>query len=258
MQQAGSLGRLILAFANTPMQYARLIGKAIDDIKNRRGSWKASVSKVIHYTLMQNLIFTATQQALFAIGFGDLDDEDEEEKLTRSANSMLDSLLRGLGFAGAVTSVIKNAILKGVKESKENTPEYEEIVYEFLKLSPPLSSKVSRVRQFGRTLSWNMDDVNAMGWDIQNPGFLAAANLISAAFNLPIDRLIIKAKNIDDSMANDLAMWERLFLLGGWQAYELGADKKIRPPKKRGRKGKKKFNPAVINGGVKINGVKLN
>jgi len=258
MQQAGSLGRLILAFANTPMQYARLIGKAIDDIKNRRGNWKASVSKVIHYTLMQNLIFTATQQALFAIGFGDLDDEDEEEKLTRSANSMLDSLLRGLGFAGAVTSVIKNAILKGVKESKENTPEYEEIVYEFLKLSPPLSSKVSRVRQFGRTLSWNMDDVSAMGWDIQNPGFLAAANLISAAFNLPIDRLIIKAKNIDDSMANDLAMWERLFLLGGWQAYELGADKKIRPPKKRGRKGKKKFNPAVINGGVKINGVKLN
>merc|ERR1712018_919182 len=80
MQQAGPLGRLILAFANTPMQYARLIGKAIDDLKNRRGNWKASVSKVIHYSIMQNLIFTATQQALFAIGMGDFDEEDKEQK----------------------------------------------------------------------------------------------------------------------------------------------------------------------------------
>ena len=59
-------------------------------------------------------------------------------------------------------------------------------------------------------------------------------------------------------MSSELDMWERLFLLGGWQAYELGADKKIRPPKNRGRKRKKKFNPAVISGGVKIKGVKLN
>ncbi len=258
MQQAGSLGRLILAFANTPMQYARLIGKAVDDIKNRRGNWKASVSKAIHYSLMQNLIFTATQQALFAIGFGDIDDEEEERKITNTANGMLDTLLRGLGFAGAVASAIKNAILKANKESKESTPEYEEIAYELLRLSPPLSSKVGKVRKFGRTLSWDMDKIKTMGWDIQNPGFLAAANLISAAFNLPIDRLITKAKNIDDAMSSDLAMWERMFLLGGWQAYELGVEKEIRPPKRRGRKRKKKFNPAVINGGVKINGVKLN
>ena len=258
MQQSGSLGRLILAFANTPMQYARLIGKAIDDIKNRRGNWKSSVSKVIHYSLVQNIIFTATQQALFAIGMGDLDDEEEERKITNTANNMLDSLLRGLGFMGAVTSVIKNAILKGFKESEKDSPKYEEIAYEFLRLSPPLSSKVSRVKSFGKTMSWNMDEMSSMGWDIQNPGFLAAAQLVSAAFNLPIDRLIVKAKNIDDAMSSELDMWERLFLLGGWQAYELGADKKIRPPKKRGRKRKKKFNPAVISGGVKIKGVKLN
>ena len=107
-------------------------------------------------------------------------------------------------------------------------------------------------------MSWNMDEMSSMGWDIQNPGFLAAAQLVSAAFNLPIDRLIVKAKNIDDAMSSELDMWERLFLLGGWQAYELGVDKKIRPPKNRGRKRKKKFNPAVISGGVKIKGVKLN
>ncbi|MAO22504.1 MAG: hypothetical protein CMJ25_17290, partial [Phycisphaerae bacterium] len=36
-QQAGPLGRVILAFANTPAQYARLMQKAASDLKNRRG-----------------------------------------------------------------------------------------------------------------------------------------------------------------------------------------------------------------------------
>jgi len=256
MQQSGPLGRLILAFANTPMQYARLIGKSIDDIKNRRGNWKANTSKLIHYALMQNLIFTATQQALFAIGMGDLDDEEEERKITNTANNMMDSLLRGLGFAGAVASVIKNTILKGYTESEKKTPKYEKLVYELFRISPPISSKISRVQNFNRTLQWDQDKIAAMGWDIQNPGFLAAASLIAASTNIPLDRLIIKAKNIDDAMSNDLEMWERLFLLGGWRAYELGVEEKIRPRKSRGRKKKKKAN--LINGGVKIKGVKLN
>ena len=36
-QQAGPMGRIILAFANTPAQYARLMQKAASDLKNRRG-----------------------------------------------------------------------------------------------------------------------------------------------------------------------------------------------------------------------------
>ena len=31
-QQAGDLGRIVLAFANTPMQYNRLINKAVLDL----------------------------------------------------------------------------------------------------------------------------------------------------------------------------------------------------------------------------------
>jgi hypothetical protein len=37
-EQAGPLGRIILAFANTPAQYARLIKKAASDLKNGRGA----------------------------------------------------------------------------------------------------------------------------------------------------------------------------------------------------------------------------
>ena len=42
-QQAGPLGRVILAFANTPAQYARLIKKAASDLKNGRGDAKTNV-----------------------------------------------------------------------------------------------------------------------------------------------------------------------------------------------------------------------
>ena len=78
MQQASPLGRVILAFANTPIQYTRLTKRAIQDLANKRGDWKTNVSKIIYYGAMQNLIFNVLQQALFAVGFGD--DEEETEK----------------------------------------------------------------------------------------------------------------------------------------------------------------------------------
>ena len=70
-QQAGPLGRVILAFANTPMQYARMQKKAILDLKNGRGDWKTNMSKILYYGVVQNFIFNALQQALFAMAFDD-------------------------------------------------------------------------------------------------------------------------------------------------------------------------------------------
>jgi hypothetical protein len=64
-QQAGPLGRVVLAFANTPAQYARLIKKAVSDLKNGRGDAKTNISKIVYYGFVQNLIFNAAQQALF-------------------------------------------------------------------------------------------------------------------------------------------------------------------------------------------------
>ena len=47
-QQAGPLGRFILAFQNTPMQYTRLIKKAALDLANRRGDDKYNISKILY------------------------------------------------------------------------------------------------------------------------------------------------------------------------------------------------------------------
>ena len=61
-QQASPLGRIILAFANTPMQYMRLTKKAFLDLKNGRGSAKTNISKIVYYTFVQNIIFSACNQ----------------------------------------------------------------------------------------------------------------------------------------------------------------------------------------------------
>ena len=231
-QQAGPLGRIILAFANTPMQYARLIKKAASDLKNRRGDVKTNISKIIYYGFVQNLIFSALQQAIFAIGFGNIEEEeDEKEKYLNTANSMADSLLRGIGIAGAFTSVGKNIIVRVIKESQKKNPKYEKISFDLARISPPISSKLSRLNQAGRAFQWQKEEMIDKGFAIDNPALMAGANVISAATNVPVDRLVRKANNVNTAVSQDLELWERFALLGGWQAWELGIDDEPKKPK---------------------------
>ena len=78
MQQAGPLGRITLAYTNTPQQYMREMQKALSDIKNNRGDYKTNISKIAYYGFMQNMIFTTLQQGFTSALFEDDDDEVEE------------------------------------------------------------------------------------------------------------------------------------------------------------------------------------
>ena len=55
MQQTNSVGRVFLAFQNTPMQYYRIVSKAASDIKNGRGDLKTNISKIAYYGIAQEL-----------------------------------------------------------------------------------------------------------------------------------------------------------------------------------------------------------
>ena len=234
-QQAGPLGRIVLAFANTPAQYARLTKKAVLDIKNGRGDLKTNVSKIIYYMVVQNIIFTALQQALFAVAFGDEDDEDEmNKKYFRMGNSMADSILRGLGFAGAAVSVAKNVAIKIAEESGKKAPKFDDAAWKLLEISPPISSKVSKFRSAGRTFSWNKKEIKKEGLSLDNPAAMAGAQIIAGATNLPVDRALRKIDNVQNAISEDAALWQRIALLAGWQDWELGMqDKKKRKKKKK-------------------------
>ncbi len=242
MQQASPLGRTVLAFANTPAQYARIIKKAASDLKNGRGDRKENISKIIYYGVAQNLIFNALQQALFALAFSDEEPEDEkkEEKYLNIANGMLDSILRGTGIGGAIVSVGKNTLVKISRELKKDRPQLKNIALEAAKISPPVSAKLSRLQQAGRSYDWNKEEMRTKGLSLDNPAFLAGANVITAFTNIPLDRALKKANNVVSATSQDLETWERISLLGGWQDWELGIDKEDKKEKKKPTKTTRK------------------
>ncbi len=217
-QQAGPMGRVILAFANTPAQYARLMQKAASDLKNRRGDDKTNISKILYYGAIQNVIFNALQQALFAMAFGDEepDEEKKNKKYTGIVNGMSDSLLRGLGFHGAAISTLKNAIMK-LAEGKEA----QDAAIELLDISPPISSKIGKLKSAGRTWDWNKKEIMEKGFSLDNPAYLAAGQVVSAATNVPLDRGIRKLQNLKDASDAENEEWIRVANALGWAKWEL-------------------------------------
>jgi len=241
-QQAGPMGRIILAFANTPAQYARLMQKAASDLKNRRGDDKTNISKILYYGAIQNVIFNALQQALFAMAFGD--EEPDEEKLNKKytgiANGMADSLLRGVGFHGAAISTLKNVVMK-LAEGKEA----QDAAIELLDISPPISSKIGKLKSAGRTWDWNKKEIMEKGWSLDNPAYLAAGQVISAATNVPLDRGIRKLQNLKDASDAENEEWMRVANALGWAKWELEWTKEQKKKFK-----KKKIKPLFFKSNV--------
>ena len=222
-QQASPLGRIVLAFANTPMQYMRLTKKAYLDLKNGRGDAKTNISKIVYYTVLQNVIFGALQSALFASLFEDEEDEELKNKEIRIANSMLDSILRGLGIYGAIASTGKNIILEAKKQADKPRPDFTQAAIKSLDLSPPLSSKLRKLISTSRAFTYkNVRDKMTKSYGLENPAYYAIAQSVSAVTNVPIDRAIKKADNIRVAMDNDTKLWQSIALSLGYSQWDLG------------------------------------
>jgi len=229
MQQASGAGRIILNWANTPMQYVRIQKRAAQDLINGRGDWKTNVSKIAYYGAIQNLIFNSLQQALFAIGFGSDEDEDDpkikarnEQKIIRVANGMVDSQLKGLGIAGAAMVATKNTILKIIEESEKKRPEYEKAAIEALSFSPAISSKYRKVVGGLKSFSWNMKEIKEKGFSLDNPAYLAGSQIFTAFTNIPLDRVVKKVNNIRGILSEQTAEWQKIALGVGYGTYDVG------------------------------------
>jgi len=230
-EQASTMGRVLLAFANTPMQYNRMIKRAGQDLINGRGDFKTNMSKIIYYTFAQNLIFNALQKAIFALGFGDdeVDDEVKKKKYTQIFDGMTDSLLRGNGISGQVVMAIKNTILKYAREEKV------ELVDALYDLSPPINSKISKLNSAEYIYKYG-DKEEMKQINLRNPALMAFAQVTSAIFNIPLDRAIRKANNIESAMAEGTETWQRIALLLGWNEWELGVGPQAEKDKKKKNK----------------------
>lgn len=221
-QQASSMGRFMLAFANTPMQYNRIIKRNVQDLIDGRGPAKEKITRITYYGMIQNLIFNALQKALFISAFSTEDEEAEIKRNARIGEGMLDTLLRGTGLYGNTAVAIKN-VAKAVSADKD-------VVQAALTISPPLYSKASKLRGADFQRKYITKD-NIFEPSLDNPALGAGAQFSSAVFNFPLDRALRKANNIQAALSEDSEYWQKVALLLGWNDWELGLDKDDKKPK---------------------------
>ncbi len=231
-QQSSDLGRVVLQYVNTPMQYARLQKRDIQDIANKRRmpgktlaeSNRVRVSRVIYYAAIQNLIFNAMQQGLFALGFGDTDiSDDEQKKIIKGANGMLDSSLRGLGFAGVTVQVLKNLGIDIYERSQKNRPEYVDAWIKLLEFSPAIKSKLGRFKSAAYPFDnkQKREEVFEKGFALNNPAYESAAKVITATTNIPLDRVMSKTNNLVRAFDDDVEAWMSVAMIMGWPEWQL-------------------------------------
>ena len=67
-----------------------------------------------------------------------------------------------------------------------------------------------------------MKEIKQKGFSLDNPAYLAGAQIITAATNIPIDRVIKKANNIRGIMSEQSQMWQKVSMALGWSSYDVG------------------------------------
>jgi predicted kinase len=242
-QQASPLGRLILAFQNVTMQYTRQMKKATSDLIHGRGDMKTNISKILYYGMVQNIVFGALQSALAMIMWGD-DEEEIENRTTRTLNSALDSFLRGTGIYGAIVSTIKNTIIQAEKQKKKTwNREDGRTLLEIVNLSPPIGSKLRKIYNAIKTEQYNKGVSEELGLRIENPTLYKWASIVEALTNIPTQRLVKKANNLEEAITGNHEMWQRIFLGLGWNKWDLGVkDEELEAAKAEAKKNRKTRN----------------
>ena len=261
-QQASSIGRIILAFGNTPMQYNRLMKKAGRDLINGRGDAKTHISKILYYGAVQNMIFSSLQSALFAVAF-DKEPEDDKEKKTAEekkkdkylsvANSMLDTVIRGTGVYGAIVTTIKNTVLEYLKQEKKGFKgDQARTILAATSISPPISSKLTKLYSAIRSYDFDKDVIDKRGFDLMEngkfnpaPSYNITGKVTAALTNFPLDRLVDKANNVAEILDQRNQTWQKVALGLGWKPFDVGVRDEEEDIMKVEAKTTRKFESAV-------------
>ena len=232
--QASPLGRFLFAWQNTPFQYNRLMKKAARDLINRRGDPRTNISKIVYYGAVQNFIFAAMQNALFALLPGMHGDEEEDEereanrimgKKVRIINNMADTILRGSGLPGAVTSTVKNIIQQYKKqESKSWGTDHAYTVIEAINLSPPLGSKIRKMYSSHKTLTYEKDVIAERGFSLDSPIYSVLGSMVEGVTNVPMQRAVNLLTNAYAALDARHQKWQRVAMAMGWNTWDVGVE----------------------------------
>jgi len=247
--QASVVGRLLLAFQNTPIQLNRSIKKSAQDIYNRRKmpgqtqiqSDFSNISKIVYYGAIQNVIFTALSNALFALlpGFDDEEPTEEElqkledTKIARMANGIIDTTLKGgFGLPGAVLATIKNVIMEYNKQDKKGfTADHTYTILQAANLAPPIGSKLGKIYSGIQGSKFNRRVIEKRGFDVKafdkfnlSPKYSVWGKYIEGTTNLPLGRAVDEINAIVEAFDTRNTIMQRIALGLGWRNWDVGVE----------------------------------
>jgi hypothetical protein len=150
---------------------------------------------------------------------------------------MFDSLIRGLGIQGAAVVALKDAIMTIARENdKDGSPDFAKAIFDLFGFSPPLDAKLRKLKSAANTLSWDQKRMEEEGFGLNNPAYLAGAQVVSALTNIPLDRAIQKINNLRAIVSDSSEKWQKVALSLGWGTWDVGLpyygveDKEIQTP----------------------------
>ena len=220
-------GRLLFAFANTNMQYARILKKKSLDLVNGRGNGKAHLANIMYYGAIQSILFNVLQSALNVF---DPEDEKEKDNLQRAITGAVTGHARGIGPLGIVGVTSYNILNEFYLEPKATGKPYnlENLAIEATSFSPPIQSKLRNVIRAGRIWKYNQElyKMDVIGnkftpEQVMNPRWMSYALVAQAFTNLPAARTLSKLQNIYIAANHNIEDYQRLLLLSGWDRWSL-------------------------------------
>lgn len=229
-QQTSFAGRIILPFANTPMQMNRIMMKEVLDISKGRykgfagdGSMTNKLSKIGYYGFAQSLIFAGLQSGLFALMTNSDDDKETANAKLSATNTMIDSFLRGMGIQGAILNSVRLAVQEFIKQDgRKYGADYSEVAEKLLNVSPTIGSKFSKLDAAGNTYNYNKKVVKEEGLTLNGPLLEASTQVLEATTNIPFNRVYKKANNVNNALDDGYYNWQRVLMGAGWSNWGLG------------------------------------
>ena len=252
-EQTTLAGRLILPFANTPLQMNRLAMREMLDIYKGRykgaGELTNKLGKIGYYGFVQTIFFAGLQSAAFAI-FGNSDDDElKAKKKSQMIDTVIDSGLRGMGIKGAILNGVVNAAKElETQAGKDYGADYSEVAEDLLSISPPVGSKFRKLDAAGNTYKYNKKQIDEEGieFSLDSPGLQAATQVTEAITNLPANRMFKKANNVKNAMSNEYEPWQRFLMLLGWSNWDVAPDQAKAQAQGKKKNKKKNEEPSEI------------
>ena len=118
-------------------------------------------------------------------------------------------------------AMTKNVTLEILEEAQKDRPDFDQAISKAMSFSPTISAKyrvfTKSMRRWEHGDTW--DDIDK--YNINNPILKSSAEQIEFWSNIPAARVISKLSNIEAALDDQTRWFESVFLMMGWNKYNL-------------------------------------